>query len=190
MRKIHRHDSINRKCEAALLGRKSVGQNRLRQGLQTSAAGSLKHAEQQQKSEVRGDATEQGTDGKNRHARHEEALASEETDQPSGNRENDGVGDQIRGEHPSALIVARAEVAGDVRQGDVRDGSVEHFHERGQRNGDGNEPGIGSGTPDGGWTCSGGHCRAHCTPAQGSTERQISNITGMISGRFWDCLEI
>ena len=36
----------------------------------------------------------------------------------------------------------RAQVAGDVRHGDVDDGGVEDLHEGGQHHGDGHDPGI------------------------------------------------
>jgi hypothetical protein len=50
---------------------------------------------------------------------------------PSG--KDDGVGDQVAGEDPGAFVGAGAERAGDVGQGDVGDGGVEHFHEGGAR---------------------------------------------------------
>ena len=61
--------------------------------------------------------------------------------------QHDGVGDEIGSEDPGALILPGREAAGDVRQGDVGDGSVEHFHESRQRNRDGDDPGIYGRTP-------------------------------------------
>src|SRR5260370_26762642 len=45
-------NSVDGKCQAALLPRKGILQNRLRHRLQTSASGTLKHPEQYIKSET------------------------------------------------------------------------------------------------------------------------------------------
>ena len=61
--------------------------------------------------------------------------------------QDDGVGDQVAGEDPGALVDAGAEGSGDVGQSDVGDGGVEDFHEGGEGNGHGDEPGIDAGLP-------------------------------------------
>ena len=51
-----RHDgrnAVERKCQAALLRRKGVRQNRLSHGLQSAAACALQHAEEKKKPEAR-----------------------------------------------------------------------------------------------------------------------------------------
>ena len=62
--------------------------------------------------------------------------------EPAADRQDDGVGDQIRRQHPGALVVARAKVARHVRQRHVGDARVEDLHERGQRDDNGNQPRI------------------------------------------------
>ena len=42
----------------------------------------------------------------------------------------------------TSLLLAGAQATGHVGQGDVGDGGVEHLHERGQRDGDGDEPRV------------------------------------------------
>ena len=81
-------------------------------------------------------------DREHRDAGHVEALAADAVGEPAGDGQDDGAGDEVAGEDPGGLFLAGAERAGHVRQGDVGDGGVEHLHERGQRDGDGDEPGI------------------------------------------------
>ena len=80
---------------------------------------------------------------------------------PAADRQNDGVRDQIRSQHPGALVVARAQISGHVRQGDVGDAGVEHLHERSQCHDHGNQPGIVLGPPNVLVECERGgtHCR-------------------------------
>ncbi len=52
-----------------------------------------------------------------------------------------------RSENPGALIVAGSEISGDVGQGDVGNASVEDFDERGERDHDGDKPGVVLGAP-------------------------------------------
>ena len=61
--------------------------------------------------------------------------------------QHDGVGHQVAGQHPGALIGAGAQRAGDMGQGHVGDGGVEHLHEGRQRHGHGDQPGIDPGLP-------------------------------------------
>ena len=63
-------------------------------------------------------------------------------DSPSAERKDDGVGDQIAGQDPGALICGGAEGAGNVGQGDIGDRGVEHLHERRKRDRHGNQPRI------------------------------------------------
>ena len=79
---------------------------------------------------------------------HEEALAAERSREPAADGQNDGVRDQIGSQHPGAFVVAGAQVSGHVRQGHVGDAGVEHLHEGGQRDDDGDQPGIVLGLPD------------------------------------------
>ena len=58
-----RGDAVEREGQAALLRRKSVGQNGLRHGLQPAAARALQHAEEQQHPETGRSAAQQRTHG-------------------------------------------------------------------------------------------------------------------------------
>ena len=68
-----------------------------------------------------------------READQEIALAAEHVAEPAGNRQHDAVGDEIGGQRPGRLVVARRQAAGDMRQGDIDDGRVENLHERRER---------------------------------------------------------
>ena len=116
-------------------------------GLQTAAARALQHAADDQHSQVGRQSAQKGTDGEQRHAAHVEILAADDGREPAAQRQHDGIRDKIRSEDPGAFILPGGKAAGDVRQGDVGDGSVEHLHESRQRNGDGDDPGIDGGTP-------------------------------------------
>ena len=70
------------------------------------------------------------------------ALAPEQVAEPAGNGQNDAVGDEIGGQRPGRLVVARRKAARDMGQRDVDDGRVEDLHERGERHRHGDEPGI------------------------------------------------
>src|SRR5262249_31584161 len=78
-----------------------------------------------------------------------EPLPAERDGKPAAHREDDGVGNEVRREHPGALVIARGHAAGDVRKRHVGDAGVEHLHERGQRHDGGNQPGVVLGPPDG-----------------------------------------
>ena len=62
----------------------------------------------------------------------QQALAADAARDPARGGQHDGIRDQIAGEHPGGFVGGRREAAGDVRQGDVGDGGVEHHHEGGQ----------------------------------------------------------
>ena len=81
-------------------------------------------------------------DGEDDDAGHEEPLAPEDAYQPAADGQNDGIRNQVGGEHPGALILAGAEVSGDMGQGYIGNAGVEHFHECRQRNHKGNQPGV------------------------------------------------
>lgn len=52
------------------------------------------------------------------------------------------VGYEIACEHPRRFVRTRTKAACDVRQRHVRDGSIEHVHERGKRHRKGDDPGL------------------------------------------------
>ena len=80
-------------------------------------------------------------------AGHVKALAADAVGDPSADGQHHGIGDQIAGQHPGGFVAAGRERAADVRHGHVGDGGVERLHEGGQRDGDGDDPGIGAGPP-------------------------------------------
>ena len=102
-------------------------------------------------------------DGEDGDAGHEEAFAAEFEGEPVAGGKDDGVGDQVAGEHPGGLVGGGGEGAGDVREGDRGDGGVQHLHEGGEHDGRGDEPGIDAGAAFGGEvgrSCGGGgHAR-------------------------------
>src|SRR5438445_2474068 len=116
--------------------------NGLSHRLQSSSACPLQYAEQKQKPETRRQAAEQRTHRKHTETGHEKTLATQRAREPTADWQNDGIRDQIRGQNPGALIVARSQIAGHVRQRHVGDASVEYIHERGQRDDHSDEPRI------------------------------------------------
>ena len=62
--------------------------------------------------------------------------------QPAGDRQDRRVGGQVTGDDPLAVDVRRRQAAGNVSQSDVGDRGVQHLHERGDDDRDGDEPGI------------------------------------------------
>ena len=121
----------------------------------------LQDAGEDEEREGVGDAAEEGADGEERDAGHVEALAAEAVGEPAGDGQDDGGGDEVAGEHPGGFFLTGAESAGHVGQGDVGDGGVEHLHEGGEGDGEGDRPRIVVGLPDG-WYCRCGHgCGCH-----------------------------
>ena len=75
-------------------------------------------------------------------AGHVEIFSAEAGGQPGADGQDDGVGNEIAGEDPGGFVGAGAEAAGNVWQGDVGDGGVEHLHEGGEGDGNGDQPGV------------------------------------------------
>ena len=93
------------------------------------------------------EAAEGGADAEERDADHVELLAPDEGGHVGAGGEDDGVGDEVGGEDPGGFVLRGAEAAGDVGQGDVGDGGVEHLHEGGEGDGHGDDPGVDAGAP-------------------------------------------
>jgi hypothetical protein len=89
----------------------------------------LQDAEQDQHPEAWRGATQPRAESKQEDAQQEEALSPEQTRQPSADGKIDGIRNEVRREHPGTLIVAGPQVARHVRQRDVGDAGVQHFHE-------------------------------------------------------------
>src|SRR3984957_13446999 len=113
----------------AFIGGERVDQDGLFDGRQPSAPNSLQHAEENQPAETRREATQQRGQRKRRDAAHVVVLAAEDAAEPGAERQNDGVGNQVAGEHPSAFVAADGQAASDVRQRHIGDGGIEQLHE-------------------------------------------------------------
>ena len=72
----------------------------------------------------------------------QQILAAEIIRQPAGDGKNDGVGDEIRGEDPRGFVHGRRQAAGDVRQGHVDHGGVQHLHEGAEHHRNRDEPRV------------------------------------------------
>ena len=139
--------AVDGEGHAALLRGEGVGEDGLLAGLQAAAGRALQDAEEDQHAERGGQAAEQRGEGEEEDAGHVEALAAHAVGDPSADGEDNGVGDQVAGEHPGGFVAAGGERAGDVPHGHVGDGAVERLHEGGQGHRNGDDPGIGAGTP-------------------------------------------
>ena len=141
-----RHDhahAVDRHRHALFFLGEAFHQNRLRNGLQRATSRALEDAEEDQQAEAGSHAAQEGAGGEDDHTGHIETLAAENRREPTGERQHDRVRNQVGGEHPGALVDAGGEIAGDVRQRDVGDTGVEHFHEGGEHHRHGDDPGIG-----------------------------------------------
>ena len=87
-------------------------------------------------------AAQKRADGEQRHADHVEPLAPEQHGEPAAHGQNDGVGDQVRGQHPGGFVDGGRKIAGDVRQRHVGHAGIEHLHEGGQHHRHGDDPRI------------------------------------------------
>src|SRR6185312_1529514 len=74
---------------------------------------------------------------------HEQLHLADAAGEKAGERQRDGVTYRKGSDHPGALVRTHAKVAGDGRQRHVGDGSVQHLHERGQRQADRREDQVG-----------------------------------------------
>ncbi len=142
----HRH-AVDGKGHAALFRREGVGQNGLLAGLQSSAGSALQDAEEDQHAEGGRKAAKQRGQREEQDAGHVKALAADAVGDPAADGQHHGIGDQVTGEHPGGFVAAGGERAADMRHGYVGDGGVERLHEGGQRDRDGDDPGIGAGLP-------------------------------------------
>src|ERR1035438_5203697 len=93
-----------------------------------------------------GQSAQHGTDREQCHTSHVETLAADQRREPSAERQHDGVGDQVRSQHPGGLIYRGRETARDVRQRYVGDAGIQHFHERRQHHRQSDDPRIDSDT--------------------------------------------
>ncbi len=131
-RRKNHGDAVGGKGLAALGRRKRIGEDRLRVRLKPAAADPLQTAGNDQHGKARRDAAQERGDTKADDAGDEITLAPDCRGKPAADRQDDGVGDQIRGQHPSRFVLACRQTAGDVLQRDIGDRNVEHFHKGGK----------------------------------------------------------
>ena len=121
---------------------KAFEQDGLRERLQSAAARSLQDAGQQDDGQRRRSSAEERGDGEDDDADEQKALATKAAGEPVGGGKDDGIGHQVAGEHPGGLGVGGREASGNVGQRDRGDGGVEHLHEGGQHDRNGDQPRI------------------------------------------------
>ncbi len=112
-------------------------------GLESAAGEALEDAEGDEHVEAGGHSAEGGGEGEDGDGEEEVVAAAEARADPAGDGEDDGVGGEVAGDDPFAVGGGSGEAAGDVAEGDVGDGGVEDFHEGGDDDGEGDEPGAG-----------------------------------------------
>ena len=150
-RREHDGHAVNGECHAAAGGFESIGEDGLLAGLQASAADSLQNAKKNQHGEIGSEAAEKRANGEERDAGHVKTLAANQLGKPTAHGKNDGVGNEVGSEHPCAFILAGGKAAGNMWQGHVGDAGIENFHERGEGDGERDDPGIDNWTrPKGG----------------------------------------
>src|SRR4029077_5703867 len=138
----HHRNSVYGKSHSTFGGREGIRENGLLTRLQTAAADSLQNPENNEGGKVGRKTAQKGTHGEQGDAAHIKALAAHNRRQPPAERQNDRIRDEIRSQNPGALVLSRGKSACDVRQGDVGDARVEHFHESRKRNRQRDDPGI------------------------------------------------
>src|SRR5277367_304952 len=104
----HRH--------ALFFGRKSVEQYSLAAWLQAAARQALDHAKQDELTETPGEPAQQGAEGEDRDRGQKVVAATEMRAQPTGNRQDDGIGGKVTGDNPLAVISRRRQSARDIAQ--------------------------------------------------------------------------
>ena len=88
------------------------------------------------------EAAQERRDREAGYGEHQHAFAAEKIGEPAGERQNDGVGDEIGSQRPGGFVDRYGKAAGNVRERDVYDGGVQHFHESAEHHGDGDDPGV------------------------------------------------
>ena len=141
-RRRDNRQSIQRECLCPLLDRKCVGEDRLLGRCHAATTNALDDTRNQHHAERGGHRTHHRGTGEDSDASHVEALAADHVGQPAADRQHDGVGNQIAGDDPGALVEAGCQTAGDVAQRDIYDRDVEHLHEGRDRDDHRDQPGT------------------------------------------------
>ena len=114
----------------------------LRKRLHRAACRTLDQSKSDQQRQVGCEAAKQRRDRESDDRCHQQALAPEVGREPSGQRQDDGIGHEVRSQHPCRFVDRRREVAGDVRQRHVDDRRVEDLHEGREHDRNGHDPRI------------------------------------------------
>ncbi len=141
-RRHHHGDAIKREGLPAFGGRKRRSEDRLRHRRHAAAREPLQHTKEEKRIEIPGDAAAHGANREQDQAGDEEIAAAEGLGDPARRAKDDGIGDEIGRHHPGRLIGPHRKAARDVAQRDIRDGGVEHLHERRDRDHDGDHPRV------------------------------------------------
>src|SRR5579875_2803203 len=138
------HDAEGEEAEghALLRGWESVQEDGLRERLEGAAGSTLDDAGEKNEAERRGDAAEEGSEGKDGHGDHQVLLAAEALGEVVGGEQEGGVGDEVDGEDPLGFVGGGGGGTGDVGNRDRGDGGVHDLHEGGHHDRDGDQPGV------------------------------------------------
>ena len=138
----HRHG------RALLLGREAVDQDPLAGGLESAAGDALDHPEEDQLLETGGKAAQHRGGGEDGDGEEEVPAAAQAGREPASDRQDGGVGRQVAGHDPVAVVHRRRQAAGDVAHRGRGDRGVQDLHERGDDHGRCDEPGVDRRTAD------------------------------------------
>jgi hypothetical protein len=128
-----------REREALLLVRIVVEQQAERQRDHRPRTRALREAGEDEHRHARGDAAQHRHDHEQERRHAEHAHFAELPSEPARQRLHDRAGERVGTDRPRAFLRTHAEAAGDVRHGHVDDRDVEHFHERRERDRDGQQ---------------------------------------------------
>ena len=123
-------DAEQRHGESLPLPRIDAEQHGLRQRHQRGAERALQDAEQHDLRQRLRHAAQHRRDGEAGDRDQEQPLEPEPAGQKAGRRRHDRGGDDVGGQHPVDLVLARRHAALHVRQRDVGDRGVERLHQR------------------------------------------------------------
>ena len=139
----------DRHRRALLLGREAVDQDSLTGGLEPAAGKALDHPEEDQLLEAGGKAAQHRCGGEDGDGQEEVPAAAQVGREPARDRQDGGVGRQVAGHNPVAVVHRRRQAARDVPHRGRGDRGVEDLHERGDHHGRGDEPGVDRRAADG-----------------------------------------
>ncbi len=123
-----------------LLRRESLHHDRLADRDEGAAGSPLEYPEEDQRRQVGRCAAKQRREGEEDDTGDEKALAAKQPGQPAGHGENNGITDQIAGEHPGHLVSAGVEAPLHMGQSHIGHRGVDDLHHSRQHDRDGYEP--------------------------------------------------